>query len=97
MILSSVPDRADIERIANNLNKQISRPARIAQREVSVGTSIGIALYPDHGATPEELIRQADHAMYRVKHRGKNGFAFADRDSGDAIEAFDFSESHADK
>jgi diguanylate cyclase (GGDEF)-like protein len=34
--------------------------------------SIGIAVYPGHGTTAEELIRAADRALYRAKHAGRN-------------------------
>jgi len=41
-----------------------------------VSGSIGIALFPDHGDSPDELIKAADNAMYSVKARGKNGYAY---------------------
>jgi len=44
---------------------------------VRVTASIGIASYPDHGDTREDLIGHADQAMYRVKERGKNGIEMA--------------------
>jgi diguanylate cyclase (GGDEF)-like protein len=44
---------------------------------VRITASIGIASYPDHGDTREDLIGYADQAMYRVKERGKNGIEMA--------------------
>lgn len=44
---------------------------------VSVGASIGIAIYPDHGTEEAELIRLADTAMYQVKQQGKDGVRLA--------------------
>ncbi|MGI0119350.1 EAL domain-containing protein [Zooshikella sp. RANM57] len=41
-----------------------------------VSASIGIAVYPDDGSTPAELISNADSAMYQAKHAGKNQYAF---------------------
>ncbi|MCP4979892.1 MAG: diguanylate cyclase, partial [Gammaproteobacteria bacterium] len=49
----------------------------IAKVQVSVSASIGISLYPENGATAEELIRSADKAMYQIKHQGKNNFGFS--------------------
>ena len=76
IILSRVPDLEIVERIATNLNRQISQSIHIVQFEVSISASIGISLYPDHGSTAEDLIRSADKAMYLVKNSGKNGFQF---------------------
>lgn len=44
----------------------------------TVGMSIGIALYPEHGDNPLSLRKHADQAMYQVKHSGKNRFAIYD-------------------
>jgi len=80
IILSSLPQLPIAQRIASNLIEQISRPLRVASAEIEVSASIGIALYPEHGNSAEDLIRSADHAMYRIKHRGKNDFGFAQQD-----------------
>ena len=77
IILTSLPDRAIAERIAANLIRQISAPLRAGKADIQVSASVGIALYPQHGEGTEDLMRAADHAMYRVKHRGKNSFGFA--------------------
>ncbi|MNJ54475.1 Response regulator PleD [compost metagenome] len=44
--------------------------------EVSVTPSIGVSIYPDHGHTPEELVKKADQAMYEAKNAGKNAMRF---------------------
>ncbi|MEW6368874.1 MAG: sensor domain-containing diguanylate cyclase [Acidobacteriota bacterium] len=46
--------------------------------DVRLSASLGIASYPDHGQTPEEIIQRADQAMYRVKGSTKNGVALAE-------------------
>jgi diguanylate cyclase (GGDEF)-like protein len=46
---------------------------------VTVGASIGIALSSNIHTRPEDLIRDADAAMYRVKQRGKNGIGISDQ------------------
>jgi diguanylate cyclase (GGDEF)-like protein/PAS domain S-box-containing protein len=79
IILSRVPELEIVERIASSLIRQISQAIRIVKYEVSVSASIGIALYPDHGSTSEDLIRVADKAMYLVKNSGKNNFQFYQR------------------
>ena len=47
------------------------RPFRRHDRDVEVGTSIGMALRSGPGGTVEELLREADAAMYRHKERGR--------------------------
>ena len=49
--------------------------------EVKITASVGIASFPDHGRTKDDLIARADQAMYVVKGRGKNGVALAEPDS----------------
>jgi diguanylate cyclase (GGDEF)-like protein/PAS domain S-box-containing protein len=46
---------------------------------VVTGASIGIALYPDHGGTPDELVQRADSAMYTAKSGGRNQLAIFGR------------------
>jgi GGDEF domain-containing protein len=49
----------------------------VAGRKLSIGTSIGIALSPDHGLDPDDLLKKADAALYRCKSSG-SGFAFCE-------------------
>lgn len=50
---------------------------RVERFDLSVGTSIGIALYPAHGADAETLLKRSDSAMYRAK-QSKSGFCMCD-------------------
>jgi diguanylate cyclase (GGDEF)-like protein len=52
-------------------------PILFEDRSLLVGASIGVALFPDHGTTADELMRKADHAMYLAKADGKNTFHLA--------------------
>jgi diguanylate cyclase (GGDEF)-like protein len=59
----------------------IREPVLIGDIPLNVSASIGIAIFPDDAANPEELQRQADAAMYSAKNLGKNRVqAFSDRD-----------------
>jgi GGDEF domain-containing protein len=53
----------------------IAKPIVIGQLQLFTKTSIGIAVYPENGTTVEELIRNADAAMYRAKET-MSGCAF---------------------
>jgi diguanylate cyclase (GGDEF)-like protein len=65
--------------VANRVSRSISAsPLRIDHDiEVSITASFGIATYPSHAMTKENLIRQADSAMYRVKSTTKNAVGVA--------------------
>ena len=77
IILSSLPQVKIAERIASSIINQVSQTLEIDGISVKVGASIGISLYPEDGITPEEMIREADRAMYRIKEQGKNSYGFA--------------------
>jgi diguanylate cyclase (GGDEF)-like protein len=62
--------------LAERLLATVSAPYDLAGLTVGIGVSIGIALYPDDGATPDVLLRQADIALYRAKSNGRNTFRF---------------------
>ncbi len=64
-------------RIAEKILAALAQPYLVNDHTVTIGASIGIALHPAHGDEPEDLIRNADGAMYAVKERGRNGYAFA--------------------
>jgi diguanylate cyclase (GGDEF)-like protein len=62
------------EILAARLIEAISAPDEIAGRPVVVGCSIGIALVPAHGERIDEILRNADLALYRSKREGRNCF-----------------------
>nr|WP_276616034.1 EAL domain-containing protein [Paenibacillus timonensis] len=64
----------DILAITDTIMKTISQPVIVKDQEFFITASAGIALYPTDGESTEELIRNADLAMYASKERGKNQF-----------------------
>jgi diguanylate cyclase (GGDEF)-like protein/PAS domain S-box-containing protein len=76
IILSNMSAISVTQRVAGKLIEQISRAISYGPEEIEVGASIGIAIYPDDGTTSEEMIQQADKAMYLIKHSGKNNFGY---------------------
>ena len=56
----------------------LSRAFRVYEHELLISASVGIALYPGNGLTAEELLMNADAAMYHAKGAGKNGYSFFD-------------------
>ena len=69
---------AQAEEVARKLLECIALPLLAEGRPLSVTPSLGIALYPGHGSTAEELVKHADSAMYRAKARGRANVQFFD-------------------
>lgn len=74
LLLLDPQGRENIERIARTLIERIAQPILLDSTVVTVGASLGISFFPDHGGTGDQLIAQADAAMYRAKRRG-GGYA----------------------
>jgi diguanylate cyclase (GGDEF)-like protein/PAS domain S-box-containing protein len=64
--------------LADRIIELVGEPYDIDGRKVVVGVSIGIALAPHDGSAPDELMKKADLALYRVKTDGRNGYAMFD-------------------
>jgi diguanylate cyclase (GGDEF)-like protein len=57
-----------------------AKPFNIDGHEVSVGASIGVAVAPENGSEPCDLLKKADLALYRVKAQGRNSYSFYDEE-----------------
>ncbi len=64
--------------LAERLQEKVAQPFDMVGGPQLIGVSIGIALYPQHGETPDALLRNADTALYRAKKSGRNTFRFFD-------------------
>jgi len=64
--------------LARRLIETISLPIEVAGHPLSIGVSIGIALYPQDGDSSDLLLRNADAALYRAKQAGRNTFRLLD-------------------
>jgi diguanylate cyclase (GGDEF)-like protein/PAS domain S-box-containing protein len=62
--------------LAHRVLATINEPYELDGHRISIGASIGIARAPDDGANADELLKNADLALYRVKSAGRNGFRF---------------------
>ena len=76
LLLPEIHNSEDARTIARKLMEALRTPFKLGEHEVFVGVSIGIAMYPDSSSGIEDLIQQADVAMYHVKGRGKDGYQF---------------------
>ncbi|HYQ37394.1 MAG TPA: sensor domain-containing diguanylate cyclase [Pseudomonas sp.] len=76
IILEDLADAQAAGPIADKLVGALQAPFQVDDHELHIGTSIGIALYPEDGEDAARLVRSADAAMYRAKEAGRNGYAF---------------------
>lgn len=76
ILLTDVIQAFDVNVIAEKLLATIAQPFAIQGHELSVSISIGITIYPEHGANAETLIERADEAMYLSKRSALGGFRF---------------------
>ena len=76
VVLTSLSSREDAALVARKILDIITRPHDVAGGEIYVTPSIGLAIFPDDGETPDGLLRSADVALHRVKDAGRGQFQF---------------------
>ena len=68
----------DAPQVAARQVSLLSKAFRVDEHDLLISASVGIALYPGNGLSAEELLMNADAAMYHAKGAGKNGYSFFD-------------------
>ena len=76
VVISAIKGESCVIDIADKILSQLETPVFLSGNQLVVSSSIGIALYPQDGTKPDELLRNADLAMYHAKDAGKNRFQF---------------------
>jgi len=76
VLLSQVTGPEGCEKVARALLDNMIRPIQVPSGELVITSSIGITIAPDDGSTYEELLKNADMAMYRAKKAGRNTIEF---------------------
>jgi diguanylate cyclase (GGDEF)-like protein/PAS domain S-box-containing protein len=82
LLAPEVMSENDVEGLARRVLESVRQPFRCKSDTITPTFSIGIALYPRNGVTPEALIASSDQGMYKAKRLGKNQFAWADENQG---------------
>src|ERR1041384_8255560 len=85
--LEDVATPAEIEHTATRLQQGLAAPFTIAEKEIVASASIGAVLSEAGGARPEDLLRDADLAMYRAKAQGRARFKLFDVEMRDRARA----------
>jgi diguanylate cyclase (GGDEF)-like protein/PAS domain S-box-containing protein len=80
IILQKVTSIEDVIQVADRIQTVFSQPVRIQDQDVFITTSIGIALVSSNYNNLEDLLRDADIALYQAKSEGKNRYHIFDKD-----------------
>ncbi|MGR9044262.1 MAG: diguanylate cyclase domain-containing protein [Gammaproteobacteria bacterium] len=76
VLLNSLHRLESVEVVAKKILSTIEQPMTLADNAATIGSSIGIAIFPDHSEDTEKLVNYADDAMYLIKKSGKNTYSF---------------------
>ena len=72
VLITAIDGANSARQVADKLQATLRQPFRIANYNLSISSSIGIAVYPEHGRDAAELSRNADSAMYQAKKNGRD-------------------------
>ena len=75
-VLNGIKTRADAELVGQKMLAELARPFQIGSNTINISCCIGISIYPEDGADLNELVVNADAAMYQAKREGRNGYRF---------------------
>ncbi len=78
VMLTEIAEVKDIQPVAEKIIHAISQPCRLDNQQLSVSSSVGIAIFPRDGDNIEALLRNADAAMYSAKKSGRGRYSFFD-------------------
>ncbi len=87
LVQSELAGPEDAQMLGECVAAVLREPFRIGEHAVSIAASIGIAIAPADGSTPDALLKAADLALYGVKSRGKGGWCRFDPALGEASRA----------
>ncbi|MBM4053326.1 MAG: EAL domain-containing protein [Planctomycetes bacterium] len=80
LLLPEISSRENAEHVALKIIDIMREPFMLGNQEIFVDITIGISILPDGGETIEQLIQDAEIAMYHAKSRGKKGIQFYDKE-----------------
>ena len=85
MLLAGLRDPEDAAHVAGRVLNCLASPVEIQGHELQVAASLGVAISPNDGTVPEQLVRNAEIAMYTAKRAGGNSFHFFTEDLGNKV------------
>lgn len=85
IIIRDVRQKNEVVEVIHRLEHSLEEPMKIKERLLYLSISSGIAFFPDDGDSVEDLLRNADTAMYRAKELGRNNYQFYDKSMKDEV------------
>jgi diguanylate cyclase (GGDEF)-like protein/PAS domain S-box-containing protein len=76
IVLENISSTSYVGKIADKILHSVSQPYLLDKLEINISPSIGISLFPSDGNSIEQLVKNADAAMYHAKKLGRNNFQF---------------------
>lgn len=78
IVLKDVKDGADVSKYLDRIFSEFGKPINLAEMKLHITLSAGAVIYPSDGTNFDDLLKNADIAMYQVKNKGKNNYIFFD-------------------
>jgi diguanylate cyclase (GGDEF)-like protein len=78
IVMPEFHNMRDVERCGEQIIRSASQPVEIGGRKISLTLSVGVSIFPEDGRTADELLRNADAAMYTAKDSGRNSLCVFD-------------------
>jgi diguanylate cyclase (GGDEF)-like protein len=85
VILNHIDSRDDAQRVAESLLRVLVKSFYVEGNEITIGASIGISIFPDADSGNDDLLQQADSAMYAAKRNGKNQIVHFSNEIGASV------------
>lgn len=76
ILINTLKNANQIEKIVKHILDTLKHPFILKMHKIHIATSIGVAIYPDHGLNQETLLKNADAAMYHAKSIGHGGHEY---------------------
>ncbi|MDR6757005.1 diguanylate cyclase (GGDEF)-like protein/PAS domain S-box-containing protein [Mycoplana sp. BE70] len=86
IILPKIAGRASLERLLGRVRKEVAQPFAIGSHRVVPNCSLGVSLFPDQAITPNDLMKNADIALYEAKGNNRGGWRIFDTAMRSALE-----------
>jgi len=87
ILLGKAGETAQIAEVAQRLIREVSRPYQLQDQHIAIGASVGIAVTSPEGGDPNQLIKDADLALYSAKNAGRGCYRFFEPCAGQGVEA----------